>query len=421
MKVSEFKIDCTPPEGTPVGFGIGTKTSAPRDSLWLRGAVLDDGVKRCVISSMDYCALMNSAYDQLVETIVNAVGTSPESVIIHCIHQHDAPLLCFELENTPGVKTSPKEWWASLLGEIAVAAKNSLDEMRSIESVGYAKTRLRGYASNRRILGKDGKVAGMRFSKCADPKLKKKPVGTIDPFLRTLAFKDSNEQIIMSWSFYATHPQVANGRNIFSADAPGEAVSAIEEKWPNSFPCFFTGLGGNVTAGKYTSSKDLEGNLKKFGNILADGISRNLNSMQWEPYNDFQLKSISFEFPRKEKVTYNSSEAIEVVDIFDAVLKSCWEYDKNNKYILNLLSIGSAKIIFFPGEPFVEYQLFAQSLAPDEFIAVVGNCSDNFLYLPLEKSFAEGGYEVDGFCWCNEKIEKELKNAIRKLLKDKDL
>ena len=95
-----------------------------------------------------------------------------------------------------------------------------------------------------------------------------------------------------------------------------------------------------------------------------------------------------------------------------AVLLTCLEYAKNSSYHLSLLRAGRVRMLFLPGEPFVEYQLYAQSLIPDEFLAVAGNCSDNFLYLPLAKHFAEGGYEVDSFCWCGTEFESRFKAAL---------
>jgi len=413
MKLAKFKINCTPPTGTPVGFGIGEKTIGLSDPLYLRGIILDDGNTKCIIASMDYCGLMNSAHEQLVKAIADAVETLADNVIIHCIHQHDAPLINFEIEDILNVKTFPRKWWNDLLAEIAIECHKSLSEMLNISSLGYAQTKINGYASNRRIIGTNGKLEAMRYSKCADKELKNNPVGIIDPFLRTVAFRDLNNQIVASWSFYATHPQVANGRNMFSADAPGEAVKIVENSFSNSFPCFFTGAGGNITAGKYTSPFDLEGNLKKFGKILADGINHNLNSIHCKECEDFSLDTESFEFPRKQKISYSSEEGTENTKIFEAVLESC---AKNTEYQLKILSVGTVKIMFFPGEPFVEYQLFAQSLIPGDFIAIAGNCSNNFLYMPMEKSFKEGGYETKGFCWCDERIEKELKKAINNLV-----
>jgi len=87
--------------------------------------------------------------------------------------------------------------------------------------------------------------------------------------------------LIASLSFYATHPQVANGRKLYSADAPGEAMRLVAEHAPGAQHAFFTGPGGNVTAGKYSSRDDLEGNLRRFGKLLADGISLNLAACPW--------------------------------------------------------------------------------------------------------------------------------------------
>ena len=412
MKLTKLKINCTPPVGTPVGFGVGEETLGIRDPLYLRAIILDDGNHKCVIGSMDYCGLMNSAYEQLATVIADAVDTPVDNVIIHCVHQHDAPLINFEIEEILDIKTFSRSWWNNLLLQIAVTARESLKKIQSVSAIGYAGTEIQGYASNRRIIGRNGKLEAMRFSKCGDVNLKNKPPGVIDSLLRTVAFKGDNEQILASWNFYATHPQVANGQRMFSADAPGEAVKLVEAGYENSFPCFFTGAGGNITAGKYTSPDDLEGNLRKFGRILANGINHNLHTLCWEECRDFQLKQEDFDFPVREKISYNGTEGDKDAEIYNAVLKTC---SANRIYSLKMLTIGSVKILFFPGEPFVEYQLFTQSIVPDEFIAVAGSCSSTFLYLPVQKSFNEGGYEIEGFCWCDERIEKELKKAIKAL------
>lgn len=240
--------------------------------------------------------------------------------------------------------------------------------------------------------------------------------------LRTVAFKDASGKIAGSMSFYATHPQVSNGRNIYSADAPGEALDILEGHLGDGLHSFFTGAGGNVTAGKYSSATDLEGNLLRFGKILADGIALNLGTMQWEDVKEFQWHSTDFPFPAQQMDQdeilgqINNERASHDERLRKAVLLTCFEYGKNSSYHLSLLRMGSVAMLFLPGEPFVEYQLYAQSLIPDQFLAVAGNCSDNFLYLPLAKHFEEGGYEVGSFCWCTMDFEKRFKNALSGVL-----
>jgi len=367
---------------------------------------------------MDFCGLMNSAYDDLVRVLAKAVNAPEERVIIHCIHQHDAPLLNYEIEAYLSCETYPRQWWTDVLEKCAQSAAECLDRMVTISSLGYNETRLHGYASNRRILGRDGKVVGMRWSRCSDTSLRNKPVGVIDPMLRTVAFKDSSGKIAGSMNFYATHPQVSNGRNMYSADAPGEALNILEGHLGDGLHGFFTGAGGNVTAGKYSAATDLEGNLLKFGRILADGISLNLGAMKWEDAGELHWQSTEFPFPvqqmDKDKLLsqINDESVSHNRRLQEAVRLTCLEYKKNTSYHLSLLRTGSVRMLFLPGEPLVEYQLYAQSLIPDEFLAVAGNCSDNFLYLPLAKHFEEGGYEVDSFCWCTMDFERRFKKAL---------
>lgn len=371
---------------------------------------------------MDYCGLMNSAYDDLAGALAEAIDVSPERVIIHCVHQHDAPLLNFEIEAYLHCETYSRQWWGELLQKCAQAAAESLDSMVTISSLGYNETRIHGFASNRRILGRDGKVGEMRSSRCEDAALRDEPAGVIDPMLRTVAFKDSAGKIAGSMSFYATHPQVSNGREMYSADAPGEALRIVAGRCRDGLHAFFTGAGGNVAAGKYASTTDLEGNLLKFGQILADGISLNLDAMRWEEAQALHWHVADFPFPRQQ---VGREELLRLISdesfgrfqrLQKAVLLTCLEYAKNSSYHLSLLRTGPVRILFLPGEPFVEYQLYAQSLIPDEFLAVAGNCSDNFLYLPLAKHFAEGGYEVCSFCWCAEDFESRFKATLPSVL-----
>jgi len=422
VRLSVFELDCTPPVGFPIGLGMGDTAGTVRDPLCLRGTILEEGAERCVVASLDYCALMNSAYDELRTALAEGADTPEDRVVVHCIHQHDTPLIDFEIEPYLGVVTFPRAWWRGLTARASVAARQGLERLGSVARVGHAETRLYGYASNRRILGPDGKVRGMRYSKCHDEALRGEPVGVIDPMLRTVAFMDAEGVLMASWSFYASHPQVANGRRMYSADAPGEAVRLVSDRMPSGLHAFFTGAGGNVTAGKYTSVTDFEENIRVFGGRLAEGMARNLTAMIWVPAAGMACDTAAFAFPARavdrDALTAGIRDPATPAEtkVVRAAVLSAAEYPRNRNYTLTRLALPGARILFVPGEPFVEYQLYVQSLAPDEFVAVAANCSDNFLYLPMAKHFAEGGYEPTSFCWCTGEFETAFKQAVRDLL-----
>jgi hypothetical protein len=366
---------------------------------------------------------MGRAMLELRDALSRGAGIPAERVAIHCVHQHDAPLLDFEIEQLLGVGTFPRAWWDGLLETAGQAAREATGRAAEVTEVGHAEARLRGCASNRRILGADGRVRGMRWSRCQDPELVAEPVGVIDPMLRTVAFRGPGGRLLGSMSFYATHPQVSSGRGIYSADAPGEAIRLVTERAGGGAHAFFTGAGGNVTAGKHTSLTDLEGNLSRCGGILGDGIVRSLAGMRWEEAEDMAWQSQSFPFPAAE--CKRASLRAELADPsvaparkrIAAPVLGAMEYVGSTPYRLSMLSLGSASIIFMAGEPFVEYQLFAQSLVPERFLAVAANCGDDFLYLPTAAAFPQGGYEVDFFRWCTPEIQERLEGALRSLLR----
>ena len=422
LKISTFKVDCTPPEGYPIGFGGDGSSATIRDKLYLRGFVLDNGDTRCVISSLDYCGLMNSAYDQLVNALAAASGAPADQVVVHCVHQHDTPLLNFEMGELLVQEPFPREWWSTITKRCADAASEGLVSLTEVASIGRAEQRVYGFASNRRILGADGKVRGMRFSRCSDESLNSEPVGTIDPMLRSLAFRDFKGELIGTMSFYATHLQVSNGREMYSADAEGEAMKRLEVSCPDGLHAYFSGPFGNVTAGKYSSPTDLEGNVDQFGGILAKGIMHNLSAMWWEDPEGFEWVSGGFPFPREEldpeslKSLIHDENTTDGNRTVNAAVLSSYLYEANTSYPVKLLRIGTNRCLFLPGEPFVEYQLYIQSLIPDEFIAVAANCNDNFLYLPLAENFPEEGYEVTSFRWCTPEFESHFKAHLVSLL-----
>ena len=73
-------------------------------------------------------------------------------------------------------------------------------------------------------------------------------------------------------------------------------------------------------------------------------------------------------------------------------------------------------LIHLPGESFVEYQLFAQQQRPGGFVCTASYGDGVPGYIPLEKSFAEGGYETTQ-AFAAPRSEQQMKDAIAELLK----
>jgi hypothetical protein len=82
------------------------------------------------------------------------------------------------------------------------------------------------------------------------------------------------------------------------------------------------------------------------------------------------------------------------------------------------LSLGPAvHVLSLPSEVVVDYQLYAQGLVPELFLACAAYADYSYAYLPTAAMYAEGGYEPKAGMY-TPAIEASLKRAIAKTLAD---
>jgi len=87
------------------------------------------------------------------------------------------------------------------------------------------------------------------------------------------------------------------------------------------------------------------------------------------------------------------------------------------------LRMGSAAMVFLPGEPFVEIALGIRKGSPLDFTAVVGYAEGYIGYIPTDRAFGNGGYEPRAGRWSrvaigSERIVRQEAIALLKSLKN---
>jgi hypothetical protein len=269
-------------------------------------------------------------------------------------------------------------------------------------------------------MGADGKVKGIRWTRCRDAEIRTAPEGVIDPFLKSLSFWNANRKIV-SLHYYATHPTSYDGTGMVTPDFVGIARDRLAEQ--EGVPhVYFTECGGNVTAGKYNDG--IADNRELFtGRILAAMIESEKAparhapaAIRWRvepvilPPRDDQPEEkmvALLKDPATDRGTYSRAA------LMLAYRRRC---RAGIPILLTALHLGDEVVsVHTPGEAFVEYQLYAQELRPDAFVVVpsYGDCGPG--YVTLARSFEEGGYEpTDSFC--SPESEGIMREAIRKLV-----
>ncbi|HEV2949177.1 MAG TPA: hypothetical protein VGX70_17515 [Gemmataceae bacterium] len=423
--LSTFKCDVTPPEGHPLCGGWIEPVRAVDDPLQALGVILLGMGKPIVLGAVDWCGLRNEAHWVWRDALARAAHTTPECVALHCVHQHNAPFADVEAERlvaaNPGAPASlDLKFFERVVRQTSETAQASLAHTRAFNHIGIGKARVEQVASNRRVLGEDGKVKFVRYSATKDAKVRAEPEGLIDPWLKTLSFwMDAKPQAALH--YYATHPMSYYGDGRVSSDFCGLARKKRQQDHRDVFQIYFTGCAGNITAGKYNDGA------KENRPVLRDRIYDALTAA-WKATERFPLKSMDWRIeavklpPRTEKSFSEeaSRQALEnpkesKAKRNNAAFQLAWLKRINRPIEITCLDLGKAAVVHLPGEPFVEYQHDAQKFRPDVFVCVAGYGDGGPGYIPTASAYLQGGYEPT-VALAGPESELMLHRAMRKVL-----
>lgn len=403
LSVGVFSCEVTPPVGHPLCGGWIKPLEAVDDPLLAKGIVLSDGCTRYVICSVDWCLLQTTAHDRFTQKIAAAAEVPVRQVSVHTVHQHNAPIADARAQELlDALPQAPKHLDLAFLDQVtdrvASAVRAACGRMQPVTQIGAGRARVEQFASNRRVRLADGEVH-VRYSSTKDPVLQAAPEGLIDPWLRTVSLFDGDRPLVRL-HYYATHPMSFYGDGRATSDTVGLARRQVEleEGVPQ---IYFTGCGGNLTGGKYNDGSPAA-RVALTGRIYA-AMKAAIAATQRAPAGRLSWKTTAVEFaPRREpqwsaqtsRQTLANTKAALVARL-SAALNLAWSerLEANPRVTISRLSLGPITLLHLPGEAFIEYQLYAQSLRPDAFVAVAAYGESGPGYICCDAALQEGGYE----------------------------
>ena len=425
VRVGVFDVDASPPVGSPLAYD---PTKGIQTPLSCRGVVIAGKGKPIVLCAVDWIGISSGGQDFFKTTIAEMVGTDSSRVVIHTLHQHDAPRCDFDAEallkdrGISGGGFNP-DHARSVAKAAADAAKKALDEAEQVTHLGEGKGIVEKVASNRRIQGPDGKVIVTRYTATKNPEVRAMPVGTIDPELKMITFWNG-EKAIAALTYYATHPQSYYRTGMASPDFPGLARNGRQEE--TGVPhIHFNGAGGNIGAGKWN-----DGSVAN-RQVLADKVAASMklaleNTVKIPVTSDdvaWQVEPVLL--PMGEHVV--ESELLKKLENkvetpaarYGAAKALVWlrRNQSGDRIPISCLTLKDSKILHMPGELFVEYQLNAQKLRPDLFVAMAAYGEYAPGYIGTDIAYGQGGYETSNRASrVAPGVEKVLMEAVGKLL-----
>lgn len=430
FSIATFEADATPPIGAPLCGGGVEPAKEITDPLSARGIVFfPEGEAPIVLCAVDWVGIGNGGHRAWREALADAAGTPVTRVSVHVLHQHDAPMCDFTVEEmiAPhglGGVTMDVDSARETIARTAAALRESLPNRQPVTHIGAGEAVVRHVASNRRILDENGKVRVMRFTATRDPEVRAEPVGTIDPFLKSVTFWNEDTALAVL-TYYATHPQSHYGKGYVTADFPGMARSAREAALPGVPHIHFNGAGGNLGAGKWNDGSPE--NRPVLAARLEEGMRKAFETSRKEPAGDHALEWAveRVVMPARDEVSpEHESARLESPDTpagqrVRAARELAW-INRNNADTpieVSRLRIGDLQLIHLPGELFVEYQIAAQDMAPENLVCVAAYGDYGPGYIGTCVAYDEGGYETQvNTARCGPAVEAVLTDAMRALL-----
>ena len=425
LRLATFRFDVTPPEGHSLCGGWIRPVVGVDDPLEAMGYVLLGVGKPIVVCAVDWTGLANSAHIQWRKALADAAKTTIDRVAVQCVHQHNAPFACMDAQaivqeqgDLPDI-VNPV-FFDRCLKNAGDAVTKSLKKTTPVTHIAHGEARVEKVAANRRIIGLNGKLISQRGSSSRKPEHHRFPEGLIDPMLKTVAFYNGNKKLAAS-HFYACHPMSYYGDGRVSADFCGLARRRMQKQEPDCLHLYFNGCGGNIGAGKYNNgSKEARIELTQ---RMFDGITTSNATLKPEPIRSFAwetediLPPLDPRFNEEQLLVgiRNKTNRVVARNRPSYTVAFIRRVKEGIPITLSSLHVNDISMLHLPAESFIEYQLRAQAIAPNRFVACAAYGDGGPWYIPVKEAYPQGGYAV-GVAWCSPQIDPLMSNGIQTLL-----
>ncbi|MFV2067608.1 MAG: neutral/alkaline non-lysosomal ceramidase N-terminal domain-containing protein [Pirellulales bacterium] len=371
--------DITPPLDVGILMSSGRQLWEPFEGVRLplqaRALVVEQEDRRIALVSLDLLGLAGKAvggwsgFKRQVLTAADDVVTA-DDLVLASTHTHGGPesIALTDLFRTQAFKT----WVGDLARSIGAAIKNAARSVRPCRPM-VASRNAPELSVNRRIKTTRG-IASVRQK--LPPGVVIGPEGPVDDGVRVTAFIDPSDQPIAILVNFTAHPVLEMCIKKVSPDYPGEMNRELERRHPGTVAMFLQGACGNINP---PTMERGAANSRRYGQRLAAIVHDAMSDLQPLDGDELGLRWKTVRLPRRDVHGLPESKPLEIR--------------------IGAARLGNAAFVFLPGEPFVEIALALRRASPWKFTAVVGYAEDYIGYIPTDRAFINGGYEIGPGRW----------------------
>ena len=398
FRASIVKMDITPDKPKMLLGYSARQSTGINDRIYHRIVAMDDGVKQFFLVSTDICVMSPSEYDHVAAILQKELGIDPENFWWTLTHTHSAPEV--------GVPGLPEVFMGDRYKHDVDTAYTSLVERSLIKGITEARNKLAkaklgvgwGFSQaniNRRAIDVDGKAS-----------LGLNPEGAVDRKIGLIRLDKEDGSPLALIANYAIHGTVLGpAQTEISGDAPGIVSEYVEQKLGVPL-LFINGAAGNLAPIYSVYPNPKAGHLSQFKVLLGDKIL-SANKEIVSSRSDIKLftGSLIIETPRKPNLSWpkDLSRYTQTLANGDHMVLLPARFLKINEDVA---------IWSLPVELFCEISNEIRDRSPFPFTFFYGYTNGWLGYLPTEKEWKHGGYEIETVSPYTPVVEKHLKEAV---------
>jgi hypothetical protein len=405
IRAGVAEVNITPPVGaTLCGFAARKGPSeSVHDDLYARALALDDGKTRLGIVTADVISFAPDLVDRIRALALEQTGIPGTHLALNGSHSHSGPtVMAFR---SMGDRDPAYE--DVLCRKVAGALKMAADRLEAASlSVGRAPVRI---GHNRREKRKDGKMV-----------LGHNPGGPEALWVDVLRADRADGSPMGVLYAHAAHPVNLRGLEI-SAEYPGYAARFIARNLDGATPMFAQACCGDINCapmdGRFETSE-------RQGTVL--GSAAVTAALQAGPVGGRGLAAAcrGIDLPLLVPSVEEAERALEEqreslnrarkegratpyqlrvwhegqMGWAEDYLKAAREGSRGQTqaFEIQAMRIGDLALVAYPGEMFVEYQLWLDRESPFSRTITLGYTNGCVGYVPTAAAYPEGGYEVNG-------------------------
>ena len=393
LKVGFGAEDITPPAGAGItGYYYERFATGAHDPLYAKALVFDDGKTQAAVLTFDVSLLPQSVFAPIAEALASRAVIPLEHTIVSAIQTHTGPV------------TTPE--YTKRLARSAVAAVTKARDDASEAHLTTGTVTMSGLAFNRRYRMKDGSVV-TNPGKC-NPNVVE-PAGPAPNELQFVRIERPGKGSL-ALTNVPLHPDTVGGDR-FSADYPYFMEQRLRMSIPGISGIVYTnGACGNINHWDVHDPSPQRGfeEAERIGttlgaNVLAyfdratpitEDVVRAGKERVRVPYAEVTETQVSWArealakpYPEGVDFTMDVVEATKIMHVSEMAGDA-------GELELGGVSIGDIALLGVPAELFTETASRIQDASPFRETVVICLAGAHMGYIPTEKAFPEGAYEV---------------------------